>query len=376
MFVGINGLNTVRTKLVYTVVCLVRVARGVTGYRPVLHGGPYSIEKPYSAIVDFSSNVNPLGAPQSVYKILKKAKISQYPDHNSNILKKAIARHLGVSKEMIVVGNGASEIIYNFARATVERGTPVLIPVPTFGEYEAASRMCGGKLEFFKTENLRDDISEFVKRIPRNGVVFVCNPNNPSGLFLELDEILRIVRAAKKMGTYLFLDECFVEMMWDGGSAIPYVKSFENLFVLRSLTKSFGLAGLRIGYGVGSKRISSILNSIKIPWSVNGVAQEAAITALSEKRFLARTQTLIRQESEFLKESLSSMELKYSDSRTNFILIRTKIPSRILKQKLLRKKILVRDCSTFRGMGKNYIRIAVRTRRENEMLVRALESVL
>jgi threonine-phosphate decarboxylase len=361
---------------VCTVVCLVRVVRGVAEHRPVLHGGPYSIEKPHRTIVDFSSNVNPLGAPQSVYKILKKAKISQYPDHNSGELKKAIARYLGVPKEIITVGNGATEIIYNFARATVEMGTPVLVPVPTFGEYEAASRMCGGKLEFFKTESLRDDISEFVKRIPRNGVVFVCNPNNPSGLFMERDVLLRIVRAAKRQGTYLFLDECFVEMMWDGNSAIPYVERFENLFVLRSLTKSFGLAGLRIGYGVGSKRISSILNSIKIPWSVSSVAHEAAIAALSEKKFLARTQTLIRQESEFLKESLSSMGVWCSDSRTNFILIRTKIPSHTLKQKLLRKKILVRDCSTFRGMGKNYIRIAVRTRRENEMLVRALESIL
>jgi threonine-phosphate decarboxylase len=373
---GINGLNTVRTKLVCTVVCLVRVARGVAGYRPVLHGGPYSIENPHSTIVDFSSNVNPLGAPHSVYKILKKAKISQYPDHNSGELKNAIARHLGVSKEMITVGNGATEIIHNFARATVERGTPVLMPTPTFGEYEAASRMCGGKLDFFKTEDLRDDISEFVKRIPRNGVVFVCNPNNPSGLFVERDDILRIVRAAKRCGTYLFLDECFVEMMWDGNSAVPHVKRFENLFVLRSLTKSFGLAGLRIGYGVGSKRIASILNSIKIPWSVSSVAQEAAIAALSEKQFLKKTQTLIQQESEFLKKSLSLMGVQYSDSRTNFILIRTKIPSRLLKQKLLRKKILVRDCSTFRSMGKNYIRIAIRTRRENEMLIRALESVL
>lgn len=370
------ALYTVRTKPVCTVVCLVRVARGVMGYRPILHGGPYSIENPDRTIMDFSSNVNPLGAPQSVYKVLKKAKISQYPDHNSTILKNAIARYLGVSKEMIAVGNGASEIIYNFARATIERKTPVLMPVPTFGEYEAASRLCGGKLEFFKTASLHDDISEFVQRIPRNGVVFVCNPNNPSGLFVERDGILKIARAAKKQGTYLFVDECFVEMMWDGDSVVPYVGRFENMFVLRSLTKSFGLAGLRVGYGVGSKKIASILNSIKIPWSVSGIAQEAAVIALSEKRFLARTQALIRQELKFLKESLSSMGVWHSDSHTNFILVRTNIPSYTLKQKLLRKKILVRDCSTFRGIGKNYIRIAVRTRRENKMLVDALGSVL
>lgn len=353
-----------------------KFVKGIRGHKAAHHGGPYSIGNPDPAITDFSSNVNPLGYPTVVGNLLKAAKmqVSTYPDPHSFKLKRRLAGHLGVSDANLTVGNGATEIIYNFCRATIDKNTPVLIPSPTFGEYEAAARLCGGKLRFFKTMNLQNDYSEFIKKIPRNGTVFICNPNNPTGSLTQKGVMVRILDAAAKRGTHVFVDECFVELTPDPGQSLAdKVAAYENLFVLRSFTKSFGLAGLRIGYGIGNKRTALILDKIKIPWNVSGLAQEAAYLALSDKKFIPRTQRLVERESEFLKKSISNIDgFACCDSKTNFILVKTRVPSGVLQKKLLQKRILVRDCSTFRGLNQNYIRVAVRTHRENLKLVRAL----
>lgn len=343
------------------------------------HGGLYSIGNPDPRILDFSSNVNPLGYPKPVRRLFSTGmdKIPVYPDRNSSVLKESLAEYLGVSAENLVVGNGATEVIYNFCRALADKNTSVLVTAPTFGEYEAAARLCGAKLRFFKTLDLEDDMSGFVKKIPKNGIVFVCNPNNPTGLLVPRDAMVKILKAAQKRRTVVFVDECFIELAQDPRqSLVGMVSKFDNLFVLRSLTKSFGLAGLRIGYGVGNKRMITVLDKIKIPWNVSGIAQEAAVLALSDVQFLQKTQKLIATESEFLKRSISGIAgFSCLDSQTNFLLIRTKMPSKLLQKKLLKKRILIRDCSTFRGLGRNHIRIAVRTRRENLALVRALGEV-
>lgn len=356
-----------------------RFASGVEGHKAAHHGGPYSVQDRDAKISDFSSNVNPLGCPPAVHRMLKSKlkEVTVYPDPDSGKLKGQLAKYLGVPADNLVVGNGATEIIYNFSRATVDRGTPVLIPSPTFGEYEAASNMCGGRLIFFKTVNLQNDADEFIRRIPRSGVVFVCNPNNPTGSFVPKKTMLSIVDAASKKNTHVLVDECFVELTSNPEQSLTdRVAEYGNLLVLRSLTKSFGLAGLRIGYAIANRKTSTILNRIKIPWNVNALAQEAGCIALSDRKFLARTQELINAECEFLKRSISKIGgFECHDSKTNFILIKTRMGSKTLQKRLLEKKILVRDCSTFRGLDRNHIRVAVRTRRENLRLIRALEDV-
>jgi threonine-phosphate decarboxylase len=356
----------------------VKFAKNMETHTQVPHGGMYSIENPDPKIIDFSSNVNPLGYPPSLKKSLKNwmAKIPVYPDHTSAKLKKRLAKYVNVSQDNLVVGNGATEIIYNFCRATIGKNTSVLIPIPTFGEYEAAARLCGSKPQFFKTMDLEEDLAKFVKKIPKNGIIFVCNPNNPTGTLLSEDFILKIVKAAKTKNTLVFVDECFMELTQKSQSIIGKIQNFENIFVLRSLTKSFGLAGLRVGYGVGNKRLVSVLNKIKIPWNISGLAEEAACTALLNKGFLKKTRKLLKAESDFLRKSISKLDgFSCSDASANFILIRTKTDSKLLQKKLLQKKILIRDCSTFRGLDNNHIRIAVRTRKENLKLLRALENL-
>jgi threonine-phosphate decarboxylase len=357
----------------------VKFTKNMENHAPVKHGGPYSIGSPGSKIVDFSSNVNPLGYPKSIRSLEKSwmSKIPIYPDHESAKLRKQLARYLGVSLENLVVGNGATEIIYNFCRAVIGKNVPVVIPVPTFGEYEAASRLCGARPKFFKTMSLENDIGIFVKKMPANGVVFVCNPNNPTGSLASKDSVQLIIKSAKARNTLVFVDECFMDLtQHPDQSVIGNIRHHDNLFVLGSLTKSFGLAGLRVGYGVGNKKLASVLSKIKIPWSVSGIAQEAACAALSDKAFLGKTRRLIKTESKFLMDSVSRLDgFSCVETSANFILIKTRKDSGMLKNKLIKKNILVRDCSTFRGLGKNYIRIAVRTHKENLKLIKALEEI-
>jgi threonine-phosphate decarboxylase len=350
----------------------------ILSHNPVSHGGLYSIKDHDPEIIDFSSNINPLGPPPKIKKYFGKTTslVSIYPDTDSTKLKKDLSWYTGIDVDKIVVGNGATEIIYNFCNAFLNKKTPVLIPIPTFGEYEAAAKLSGCSIAFFKTMNLGNNLDSFISKIPKKGCIFLCNPNNPTGTILSRIQLLKIINTAKKKSTLVFVDECFIELSDYKQTIINDLKKFENIFILRSLTKSFGLAGLRIGYGLGNKQIISILNKIKIPWNVSGIAQKTASAALCYKNYLEKTNKIIFKEIKYLRNSISKID-KYScsETSTNFILIKSKSNSKILQKKLLEKKILIRDCSTIHGITGNYIRIAVKTHKENMKLVKCLGEI-
>jgi len=225
--------------------------------------------------------------------------------------------------------------------------------------------------------NLNKNISELQDLVTKTNCVFVCNPNNPTGILLSKNNLLKILESAYNKSVIMFLDECFIELVPDSNeSLVQHLKEFDNLFILRSLTKSFGLAGLRVGYGLGNKKIIDVLQRIKIPWNVNSLAQMAASDVLSNTSHLDKTRKLIKKELEFLKDSISKINgfICY-DSSTNFILIKSRMNSKKIQEKLIEKKILIRDCSNFRGLDNKFIRIAVRTHKENVKLVQALEEI-
>ena len=357
----------------------IRPNKPAQSHIPASHGGKYGTKNPNPQVIDFSSNVNPLGCHPGVKRYLKKQLdlISEYPDPNSSDLRANLAWFTGVRKKQIVVGNGATEIIYNFCKTFLNKKTPILIPIPTFSEYEVSAKLCECKISFFKTMNLSKNLQKFIMKIPRNGCIFICNPNNPTGVLIKKKEMLKIISAAKKKSSLVFIDETFIELVPESNeSLIKYIKNYENLFILRSLTKSFGLAGIRIGYGVSNSQIIDPLQKIKIPWNVSYMAQRAASAAICYHPFLEKTCKLIKKEKDFISSNLAkSKKFTCCDSSTNFILVKTKIKSRLLQKKLQRKKILIRDCSTFRGLNQNYIRIAVKTRKENIKLLKALEAI-
>lgn len=357
----------------------IRVEKTIENHQAAAHGGIFSdsVLTNNLKLLDFSSNVNPLGFPSTVKDAFKNvSQVSIYPDSNSNELRIYLQKYTGFLKNQIIVGNGATEIIYNYC-ATFLRKQKVLIPIPTFSEYESAAKLNGATLYFFKTMNLNHNLSEFQDMIEKKHCVFLCNPNNPTGVLIKKKNMLKILESAHDKSAMVFLDECFIELVPDGNeSAASYLKEFDNLFILRSLTKSFGLAGLRIGYGLGNKKMIEILQKIKIPWNVSGIAQHSAIKALSDKSHLPKTLDIIKKESKFLTDSISKIKgFTCYNSDTNFILIKSKIKSNQIQKKLLKQNILIRDCSTFHGLNDNFIRIAVRTHKENLKLVEALKKL-
>jgi len=353
--------------------------KNISNHVPIKHGGLNSIEGLKKGILDFSSNVNPLGCAPLVKKIIKKEVnlVSEYPDTHSSELKRHLEWFTDVPADQIVVGSGSTEIIYNFGRIFLNKKKPVLLPIPTFGEYELISKLNNASITFFKTMNLNEQVSDLISKIPKNGCIFICNPNNPTGSLITNKKMRSIIHAAQKKSSLVFVDECFIELVPDHDESVKdYVKKFDNLFVLRSLTKSFGLAGIRVGYGLGSKKMIKIMNDMKLPWNLSTLAQKAASAALCHKFHLDRTKKLIKKESKFIRTRLAKTEnFSCFNSLTNFILIKSKIDSKTLQKKLLKKKILVRDCSNFRGLNNKFIRVAIRTHSENVRLIRSLEEI-
>ena len=357
----------------------IRTKSSIRRHIPVIHGGKIPVKNSDHNIIDFSSNITPLGIPNFVKLIIQKNldKVQFYPDPKSENVISSLEKYTHLSKSNIVVGNGAIEILYNFCFAFLSKTTKVLIHVPTFQEYETAVKLSNCKISYFKSLNLSTNIDSFISQIPKNGCIFLCNPNNPTGKLLSKKELLSIIIVAKKLKTIVFIDECFIELVPKSNeSLISYVKKYDNLFILRSLTKSFGLPGLRIGYACGSKEIIKILQKIKIPWSVNSLAQDAANAVIKNISHIKKSNLIIQKELKYLEDNISILNgFECISSSTNFILIKTKNDSTKLQTKLLKNKILIRDCKNFRGLDNHYIRIAVKSHKDNVKLVKALEKI-
>ena len=347
-----------------------------SGTSACTHGGMYSVNHKLVKI-DCSSSVNPLGTPPGALRaIVKHAKelSSRYPDPECTELRKSLSEYLELDPSWIVVANGAVEIIYWFAQAFA--GKAVVIPAPTFCEYELASQLAGATVRFAQMRQFMLDSDSIIRQARGADAVYLCNPNNPTGL-LATTEIERIITNVDKQ-TVVLLDECFIELVdnTDRNSLIARLVEFDNLIILRSLTKSFGLAGLRVGYACCKPSSVEKLKMRRIPWNVNGLAQAAGVAALSDSKYLARARRTIARERKFLFERLSrtkSFLPMYSDVNYFMLNLRDK-DSTAFRDSLLRKTgVLVRDCSTFTGMDRHHVRIAVKTRSEDLRLVKALE---
>lgn len=353
------------------------VKEGLLHASPRAHGGIH-YHKGVSNVIDFSTNVNPLGPSPKVISAVKKnlMLISSYPDPDSKELKDAIAEYIAVDNENMVIGNGANELIHLFADAFVKKDDKVVIPMPTFFEYEFACDKNSASITYVGLGDFKFNRESIIDAIKGAKVVFVCNPNNPSGMLAGRKDVEQVLERAYNNNTLVFLDECFMEFVDEPAknSFASYVNEFENLAVLRTFTKAFGLAGLRIGYCLAGKKISRMLNRAKVPWNANALAQKAAVAALKDHEYLDKTRKLVKREKKYLYDNIKKF-ITY-DSDTNFFLIKlSNIDSLTLQSKLLKKKILVRDCSTFTGMGTDFVRVAVQKHDANTLLVKAMKEI-
>ncbi|HMK84246.1 MAG TPA: threonine-phosphate decarboxylase CobD [Candidatus Bathyarchaeia archaeon] len=336
-------------------------------------------------LLDFSANVNPLGCSPLAKMAVKRSLdlVPFYPDNECTELRRAIASYVRkIEPANIFVGNGAAEIIHLFARAFIKNGCDAIVTQPTFSEYEYATLLQrGNPIHVMRLENFELDPEMLFKNITRRtSVLFLCNPNNPTGTVQEKEIIEKIVQEAAKSNVMVLLDECFVDFV-KGQTKISLssvAKKYRNLVVLRSLTKTFGLAGLRAGYAIGHEATVRVLEKHKITWSVNTFAQVAAIAALKDMKFLNRSFQLVRKERAFLEKSLRELGMDVTPSEANFLLARLhgQVDGEELKKRLIKRRIMIRDCSRFRGLGSRFIRLAVKTRQENEALLHALRQEL
>ena len=264
-----------------------------------------------------------------------------------------------------------------------DKGDIVIIPAPTFGEYEGAVRKAGETPKFVELNtDFNIEPTVFTKEIAGAKLVFLCNPNNPTGMLIPAETLTEIIENALNQNTLVFLDEDFLEFVENEKtlSMIPKIRKYPNLFILRSFTKIFGLTGLRIGYGIASPEIISLLLCAKIPWNVNCLAQAAAVAALKDEEHLQITRDLIKKEkTQLLSElgKISSFKIFPADANFFFINIKKSgLTAAELTSKLLNQGILIRDCTSFRGVDPYFIRVAVKTRVENERLIEVLKRIV
>lgn len=343
------------------------------------HGGIYSVN-PRLVRLDYSSSINPLGTPKKAIAAVKMSAnslVQTYPDPECRELKKSLSRYLGIDSEWFTVGNGAIEIIYWFAHTTTSVRGRVVIPTPTFCEYEVASQKVGAEVTLVPLNNFDLDADKIIEKARGANAVFLCNPNNPTGM-LATKQIMKIIENIDS-STKILLDECFIELADnpEANTMIDQISEFDNLVILRSLTKSFGLAGLRVGYSVCNPTLAKRLSTNKIPWNVNSLAQVAGVAALRERRCLSKARALIKKERRFLHDNIEKLESFHPiRSDSNFFLVHLQgRNSTQFRDRLLKKSgVLVRDCSTFTGMGAQYIRIAIKKHSENVLLLKALEA--
>ena len=351
------------------------------------HGGNISLAmKKYGLtqgkLIDFSASINPLGIPDSIKKAIKKALnyAHVYPDPDYTQLKRSLAKFYNVNSEVILPDNGSVSLIYLIPQALGIKKP--LIPLPTFSEYEKATLLHKARPLFIPPKHdFIFDTNDIIKFLKGRDSFYLCNPNNPTGLSMAKEEILKIIQKARDMGIIVILDEVFIEFTDkpDRNSLIAESSKFKNLIILRSLTKYFALAGLRLGLAIAGRDIISRLKKYQPPWPVNNLSAQAAMAFLKEDRYIKYSHTFMQEEREFLFSSLSNLNpLRVWKPSANFIFCKIKdknINSSKLRVRLARRGILIRDCRNFRGLNNTFFRVAVRTRPENEKLIRELRSL-
>ena len=324
---------------------------------------------------DFSINVNPLGVPDAVKIALYRAveRCDVYPDREAEKLKNAVSGFLGVPKEYLLFGNGASELFMAVVHGIKPKKT--VIPVPSFYGYEYAAKAVRSEILFYVlkdencfcvTEELTSVLTEDVE------LLFLANPNNPNGGLIDKKLMKALLRQCKEKGIYVVLDESFIAFSGDGFSMLPEIEEFDNLLLVVSYTKFFSIPSFRLGYLVCKNRklLAEISRQLS-EWNLSCFAQEAGCICAEQSEFIRQTEQYVEKGRQFLEEGLREKGFVVFPSKTNFILFYSQEP---LYERLLEKGILIRDCSNFRGLRQGFYRIAVRSREENEILLRAIGS--
>ena len=344
------------------------------------HGGDlFSAQKIYSGeILDMSVNLNPMGTPPQVLQAARDAldQVREYPDPQCRRLRQAIAQKDGVSPEQIFCGNGAAEVIFRLALALRPRAA--LLTAPTFSEYEDALAQvgCGCRFHVLREENNFDVTEAILDDIaPPVELVMVCSPSNPTGRLIDESLLLRMLARCREIGAVLAVDECFLPLAREGRGLAPYLNDSPNLFLLRAFTKTYAIPALRLGYGLGAPDLIERLTDWGACWNVSGVAQAAGLACCALPGWPNAGRELLARERPLLQAGLEGLGCRVIPGSANYLLFRARGVTD-LKERLLRRGVLVRSCANYRGLGPDWYRAAVRQRADNERFLRMLGAEL
>jgi threonine-phosphate decarboxylase len=334
-------------------------------------------------IIDFSASINPLGCPSVVEKAVTEQfnDIRHYPDSQCSDLRKAIAEKTPCNESNVIIGNGSNELFYLIPRALQPKKGVLL--QPTFAEFSDA--FCNSNIDVIEIINDDRDFPVINTKISRlksieECMVFLCNPNNPTGQLTRREDIIELVK--DNPNRLIVIDEAFMDFVEDDEkySVIKDAPQMDNLIVVRSLTKFYGFPGLRLGYLVSNESIVNKLMKYKEPWTVNTIAQIAGLAAINDKEFTANTRQYVSVEKAFLYDGLTMINGIHPFQPTvNFILVKIEDSgktSSTIQEVLMKNNILIRNCSNFKGLDETYFRVAVKTRDENQKLLDALKLVM
>jgi histidinol-phosphate aminotransferase len=323
-------------------------------------------------VIDFSVCTNPFMPPPDVREIkLDSLNVAQYPDSEASELRQRLSAKLGISRECLLVGSGTTELIRLVAQAYFRPGDNMFTLAPTYGEYEVAAVIAGASVirqRLQAEEGFMPDLAETadLMRRHRPRAVFICNPNNPTGKYLAPADIDTVLGAMDD--SLLVLDEAYVSFVTESWPSVDLIDR-GNVVILRSMTKDYGLAGLRLGYSVASPEITASLRRVQPPWSVNAVAQRAGVLALADDGYLADTMTKIGDARRYLAGELTRLGLPPLPSDTHYFLVKVGNAARF-RAALLKRGLLVRDGASF-GLPE-YVRLGTRPLPDCRRLVAAI----
>jgi len=336
------------------------------------HGGDIYNHK---NMLDFSANINMLGIPKGVVlAACEGVALSQhYPDPQCVNLRQALSEQEQIPMEQIICGNGAAELIISLVLA--KRPKKALLPVPSFHEYEQALHIVDCKILHHYLKEIDSFLlqEEFLKEIKADvDIIFLCNPNNPTGTLIEPEFMEKILRKCEEQDVLLVVDECFIDFTEESKdySIKSQCKSTKNLFILKAFTKLYAMPGLRLGYGLCSNlELLQKMKEVSQPWSVSIPAQMAGVAALKETNYVKQSKELLGKERAYLIHEFEKLNMKTYASKANYIFFHA---GSGLYERCYALGILIRNCSNYEGLGEGYYRIAVRTHEENRQLIDVL----
>ena len=337
------------------------------------HGGDiYAYDRD---LLDFSVNLNPLGMPDRVLRAVREhaEEYDRYPDPHCRALRRALSVRESVPEKWLVFGNGAADLIVRLCM--VLKPKRALLPAPTFSEYEKAVRLAGGEVRrfFLRQEAGYQVTADYADAVQLgDSVVFLCNPNNPTGALAEPGTVEALLSACGQVGAVLVVDECFLPFT-DGRSCQSWLRAYPNLMVLRAFTKLYAMAGLRLGYLMcADEDLAGRIGAWGQSWSVSAPAQVAGLAAVSEEGWPERTRRFLRMERPWMTDALGALGFFVYPSHSNFLLFQAR-PD--LWDRAMALGVMLRPCSNFPGLDGSYFRIGLKKRVQNEMLLQVLKEI-